>query len=45
MQKATARVMAAFLFAETESVTASELSEILGISTGSSREPSRCCPR
>ncbi|MEO3788230.1 MarR family transcriptional regulator [Actinocorallia sp. B10E7] len=35
LQKATARVMAAFLFAETESVTASELAESLGISSGS----------
>jgi DNA-binding transcriptional regulator GbsR (MarR family) len=34
MQKATARVMAAFLFAETESVTAPELAEQLGISSG-----------
>ncbi|GAA2735240.1 GbsR/MarR family transcriptional regulator [Actinocorallia aurantiaca] len=35
LQKATARVMAAFLFSETESVTASELVEQLGISSGS----------
>ncbi len=35
LQKATARVMAAFLFAEAESVTASELAESLGISSGS----------
>lgn len=35
MQKATARVMAAFLFAEADSITASELAEQLGISSGS----------
>jgi DNA-binding MarR family transcriptional regulator len=34
LQKATARVMAAFLFAETDSVTAGELAEQLGISSG-----------
>lgn len=34
LQKATARVMAAFLFAEADSVTAPELSEQLGISSG-----------
>ncbi|MBA9005188.1 GbsR/MarR family transcriptional regulator [Thermomonospora cellulosilytica] len=35
MQKATARVLAAFLFADTDSVTAPELAERLGISSGS----------
>jgi DNA-binding transcriptional regulator GbsR (MarR family) len=35
LQKATARVMAAFLFAAAESITASELVEQLGISSGS----------
>ncbi|MGW5669832.1 GbsR/MarR family transcriptional regulator [Micromonospora sp. NPDC003776] len=35
LQKATARVMAAFLFADAESVTATELTEQLGISSGS----------
>ncbi|MFG2002971.1 GbsR/MarR family transcriptional regulator [Spirillospora sp. NPDC048911] len=34
MQKSAARVMAAFLFAEEDSVTAGELSERLGISSG-----------
>jgi DNA-binding transcriptional regulator GbsR (MarR family) len=34
MQKATARVMAALLFAEQDSVTAGELSERLGMSSG-----------
>ncbi|SCE67687.1 MarR family protein [Micromonospora viridifaciens] len=35
LQKATARVMAAFLFADSESVTATELTEQLGVSSGS----------
>ncbi|GAB3971448.1 MarR family transcriptional regulator [Actinoallomurus acanthiterrae] len=35
LQKATARVMAAFLFADADSVTAPELAEQLGISSGS----------
>jgi DNA-binding transcriptional regulator GbsR (MarR family) len=35
LQKATARVMAAFLFADAESVTATELTEQLGVSSGS----------
>ena len=35
LQKATARVLAALLFAETDSVTAPELAERLGISSGS----------
>ncbi len=35
MQKATARVLAALLFAESASVTAPELAEQLGISSGS----------
>ncbi|WP_433281618.1 GbsR/MarR family transcriptional regulator [Micromonospora sp. CA-244673] len=34
MQKATARVLAALLFTDTDSVTAPELSEWLGISSG-----------
>nr|WP_192757170.1 MarR family transcriptional regulator [Actinopolymorpha pittospori] len=34
MQKATARVMTAFLFADQDSVTAPELGEQLGISSG-----------
>lgn len=35
LQKATARVLAAFLFCDTDSVTATELVEQLGISSGS----------
>lgn len=35
MQKATARVLAALLFADSESVTAPELADRLGISSGS----------
>ncbi|MEH0824365.1 MULTISPECIES: GbsR/MarR family transcriptional regulator [unclassified Micromonospora] len=35
LQKATARVMAAFMFADTDSVTAAELGEQLRISSGS----------
>lgn len=35
LQKATARVMAAFIFIDAESVTAPELAETLGISSGS----------
>ncbi|XVQ06836.1 GbsR/MarR family transcriptional regulator [Spirillospora sp. CA-255316] len=35
MQKATARVLAAFMFADEDSVTAPELAERLGISSGS----------
>lgn len=35
LQKATARVLAAFLFADTDSVTAPELAEWLAISSGS----------
>ena len=35
LQKATARVLAALLFADTDSVTAPELAEQLGISSGS----------
>jgi DNA-binding transcriptional regulator GbsR (MarR family) len=34
LQKATARVMAAFLYAEADNVTAGDLSEQLGISSG-----------
>jgi DNA-binding transcriptional regulator GbsR (MarR family) len=34
LQKATARVLAAFLFAEADSITAPELAERLGISSG-----------
>lgn len=34
LQKATARVMAAFLYAEADSVTAGELTDRLGISSG-----------
>ncbi|MFG3703155.1 GbsR/MarR family transcriptional regulator [Micromonospora sp. NPDC047670] len=35
LQKATARVLAAFLFADADSVTATELTEQLGVSSGS----------
>ncbi|QFG24512.1 GbsR/MarR family transcriptional regulator [Actinomadura sp. WMMB 499] len=35
LQKSTARVLAAFMFADTDSVTAGELADRLGISSGS----------
>lgn len=42
MQRMTARVLAAFLFSERESVTAGELAEQLGVSAGSISPRSRC---